>query len=119
MPGYDILPVSGRRTGITVGYDCAVTSLDWPALMPWDAESLPAAASGAPREAMVVFRDGTWRLCRVTGWWQEPPPERHWWYLLRWGVQGIVREGWFRHDPAVVTPCPLQGAVGGAARASR
>ena len=74
MPGCDILAVSGRRTGFAVGYDCAVTSLDWPALMPWDAESVPAAAPGAPREAMVVFRDGTWRLCRVTGWWQEPPP---------------------------------------------
>jgi len=91
---------------------CAVSALDQPALMPWDGDSPPAPAPGPLREAMVVFRDGTWRLCRVAGWWQEPPPGSRWWCLLRWGVQGTVYEGWFRHDLAVVTPCPLRGGAG-------
>ena len=110
----DLSGAGHRRPG-TGSMTCAVSALDQPALMPWDGDSPPAPPPGPLREAMVVFRDGTWRLCRVTGWWQEPPPGRHWWYLLRWGVQGIVHEGWFRHDPAVVTPflIPGRSAVSG------
>jgi hypothetical protein len=50
---------------------------------------------------MVVFRDGTWRLCRVAGWWQDS--NGRWWHLLCWGVNGTVYEGWYRHDPRSVT----------------
>jgi hypothetical protein len=76
--------------------------LDQPALEPLEGEPPTVPAPDMAREAMVVFRDGTWRLCRVAGWWQDS--NGRWWHLLCWGVNGTVYEGWYRHDdPRSVT----------------
>jgi hypothetical protein len=66
------------------------------------ADDSPAPAPGLPgREAMCRMTDGTWQLVRVA--WQPAGPGR-WRCLLRWGEWGVIREGWYTHDPAILVP---------------
>jgi hypothetical protein len=45
---------------------------------------------------MVLFRDGTWRLCRAGAWQRDG---EGWRVLLRWGVSGDWYENWYLYDP--------------------
>lgn len=41
------------------------------------------------------FLDGTWRLCKVTGWRQD---QSGWTCHLQWGAAGRIAAGWFQYD---------------------
>ena len=82
----------------------AAGPLDQPALgYPPDRPATAAAVDGQDRECLVMFRDGTWRLCRVTAWQRDG---ESWRVLLRWGVSGEVYEAWYAYDPAKVDGAP-------------
>jgi hypothetical protein len=51
------------------------------------------------KEAMTLFRDGTWRLCRVI---KQRKQDRTWLLLLAWGVSGRIYSAWYAHDHAKV-----------------
>jgi hypothetical protein len=68
-----------------------------PALEPAGDGLAPAA-----REAMCRMSDGTWQLVQVAAWQQAGPGR--WRCLLRWGEWGVIREGWYIHDPAILLP---------------
>lgn len=70
-----------------------------PALQPADH---PAAGVPACREAWCQMLDSTVQLVRVAGWRDEGGGR--WLCLLRWGDQGIVRAGWYVHNPDRLTP---------------
>ena len=79
----------------------AASPLDQPALgYPPEGGASGPAVDGHGRECMVVFRDGTWRLCRADAWQRDG---EGWRILLRWGVSGEWRGGWYVYDPARVS----------------
>jgi hypothetical protein len=49
---------------------------------------------------MVRFTDTTWRLCWVQAWQQSPGG---WLVQLAWGDFGVIRDGWYVHEPRAVT----------------
>ena len=80
----------------------AASPLDQPALgYPPDQAATAPTVDGHARECMVMFRDGTWRLCRVTAWQRDGDS---WRVLLRWGVSGQLYEEWFLHAPERIRP---------------
>lgn len=60
-------------------------------------ESSAVLPPRAPR-VMVRFTDGSWALCRVGAWQRR---EGRWIVHLSWGDFGVIREGWFWHEPAM------------------
>jgi hypothetical protein len=48
---------------------------------------------------MVLFCDGTWRLCRADGWQRDG---EGWRVLLRWGVAGEWYAQWYLYEAAKV-----------------
>lgn len=62
------------------------------------AEPDQAAPTAPPRQprVMVRFTDRSWALCRVLGWQRRGDG---WIIGLAWGDFGVMREGWFAHDP--------------------
>jgi hypothetical protein len=69
----------------------------------------PQMWDAAARQAIVQFLDGTWRLCRVTGWQQRE--DKAWVCELRWGVSGRLYRASYVYDPARARPVsPLRGA---------
>lgn len=80
------------------------TPLDQPALRGLGKDE-PAPADpvdGKFSKALVQFRDGTLRLCRIAGWKQDRA--RAWWCLLRWGVSGELHEAWYVYDEGKMRP---------------
>lgn len=73
--------------------------LDQPALRIVDAP--PPPDGPVLGEAMVMFADGTWRLCQVAAWRQDP--QRDWWCYLAWGVSGNLFGAWYAYDPGRVS----------------
>ena len=68
--------------------------LDRPDLKPGDDRGGPVVEPKHP-EAMVRFRDGTLRLCKLTGWRKD---SGGWACRLQWGASGRVASGWYRPD---------------------
>jgi hypothetical protein len=90
--------------------------LDQPALAPAGGPPSPAPMwDASDRQAMVRFLDGTWRLCRVTGWQQLAPGS--WACELRWGVSGRIYQAGYVYDPAAV--CRSGASGRGASRGGR
>jgi hypothetical protein len=52
---------------------------------------------------MVLFRDGTTRLCRVEAWQRD---RDGWRVRLRWGVSGEWFDAWYLYDPERVSAGP-------------
>ena len=79
IPGQQILP--GARGLVPAIH------LDQPALTLIGAPPVPDPPmwDAAARQAIAQFLDGTWRLCRLTGWQQRGDG---WLCELRWGVSG-------------------------------
>jgi hypothetical protein len=79
-----------------------------------------AAARAAVRRGLPGRRhsggaaDGTVQLVRVAGWHDEGGGR--WLCLLRWGDRGVVREGWYVHDPGRLTPSGVMKGGGDATR---
>lgn len=79
----------------------AASPLDQPALgYPPERPGTGPVADGQGRECMVLFRDGTWRLCRAGAWQRDG---EGWRVLLRWGVSGDWYENWYLYDPERVS----------------
>lgn len=73
------------------------TPLDQPALRyPPETAASGGLVDGHGRECMVMFRDGTWCLCKVLGWRHEPGG---WAVELQWGVSGRIASGWYWYEP--------------------
>jgi hypothetical protein len=67
----------------------AGTPFDQPALeTPGDDQAAGPLTPGRASEAMVLFLDGTRRLCRVRAWQRDR--SGRWRVLLRWGVLGEI-----------------------------
>jgi len=75
------------------------TPLDQPALRAVEAPRPPDGP--VLSEAMVMFLDGTWRLCKVAAWRQDP--QRAWWCYLTWGVSGEIYGGWYGYEKHMFT----------------
>jgi len=79
----------------------AATPLDQPALRyPPERPASSPAVDGGGRECMVLFRDGTSRLCRADAWQRDGDG---WRVKLRWGVAGQWLEKWYVYDPERVS----------------
>lgn len=50
---------------------------------------------------MVQFLDGTLRSCHAEGWFHDGG---EWLILLRWGVRGEIRYGWYVYSPERIDP---------------
>jgi hypothetical protein len=55
----------------------------------------------ATRQAIVQFRDGSWRLCRLIAWQQHD--DGTWLCELRWGVSGRLYQARYVYDAAMVS----------------
>jgi hypothetical protein len=64
----------------------------------------------ATRQAIVQFRDGSWRLCRLIAWQQHD--DGIWLCELRWGVSGRLYQARYVYDSARVSQlfrhCPRE-----------
>jgi hypothetical protein len=81
----------------------SVAWLDQPALVLVDGPPAPAAMWDAgAAQVLVRFRDGTWRLCRVTG--RAKRGDGTWLMELRWGISGRICQARYAYDPAMVSP---------------
>jgi hypothetical protein len=75
----------------------AATRLDQPALrFPPDEPGTSLPVDGGDRGCMVLFRDGSWRLCRAASWQRDGDC---WRVFLRWGVGGQPLGSWYVYDP--------------------
>lgn len=93
LTGLGVLPGAGPAA--------PVARLDQPALVPAGGPPTPAPMWDAgARQAMVLFLDGTWRLCRLTAW--RPSGSGAWLCDLRWGVSGRVIGAAYLYDAARV-----------------
>lgn len=76
------------------------TPLDQPALRyPPDEPGTALPVDGGDHECMVLFRDGSWRLCRAGAWQRDGDG---WRVFLRWGVSGQPLGSWYVYDPEKV-----------------
>lgn len=82
-----------------------------PAMNRPDDDYVPGTViQGRAGDVMVLFRDGTWHLCRVTGWHKT---EGRWLVRFRWGVAGERYEAWYFHDPVKTWQLTRPGRAAG------
>lgn len=72
---------------------------DWPALPESPYPGTGRELDGRLAECMVLFGDGSWRLCRVRRWQRTVGG---WRVLLTWTVTGLEFGEWFEYDEAKV-----------------